>query len=64
MCYVDLPKNTLFSCFGIIQPVPSMLPGEFSMERMNLQISGLYSKYKDVALATAAITRLTHRWSR
>jgi hypothetical protein len=35
---VDLPENALFSSFGVIcvEPLPSMLPGKFSMERMNI----------------------------
>jgi hypothetical protein len=43
---VDLPENALFSSYGIIyvELLPSTLPGEFSMERMN--ISGLFSTYK------------------
>ena len=37
---LDLSENVSFSTFGI-QP---LLPGEFSMDRMN--ISGLFSRYK------------------
>jgi hypothetical protein len=46
MYCVDLPENALFSSYGVIcvQPLPSTLPGELSMERMN--ISGLFSRYK------------------
>jgi hypothetical protein len=46
MFCVDLPESALFSSFGVIclQPLPSALSGEFSMERMN--ISGLFSRYK------------------
>jgi hypothetical protein len=46
MYCVDLPENALFSSYGVIcvQPLPSTLPGELSMERMN--ISGLFSRYE------------------
>jgi hypothetical protein len=42
MYCVDLHENALFSSFGVIcvEPLPSTLPGEFSVERMN--ISGLF----------------------
>jgi hypothetical protein len=46
MYCVDLPENALFSSYGVIcvQPLPSKLPGELSMETMN--ISGLFSRYE------------------
>jgi hypothetical protein len=46
MYCVDLSENALFSSYGVIcvQPLPSTLPGELSMERMN--ISGLFSRYE------------------
>jgi hypothetical protein len=64
LCHsVGLPESALFSSFGIIclEPLPSTLPDEFSMENMN--ISGFFQDKKYVALATGAITRLTHHWS-
>jgi hypothetical protein len=46
MYCVDLPEKALFPSSGVIcvQLLPSMLPGEFSMERMN--ISGLFLRYR------------------
>ena len=42
----DFAGNALFSSYAVIhvQPLPSTLPDEFSMDMMN--ISGLFSRYK------------------
>ena len=56
---MDLAENASFSGFGVIclQPLPSILPGEFSEDVMNTQVWVIFN-IQSIAPATAAIILL------